>query len=26
VRQYAVAADGSGTFTDIGKLITDFES
>lgn len=26
VRQYAVAADGSGTFTDIGKLITKFES
>lgn len=26
VRQYAVAADGSGTFTDIGELITQFES
>ncbi len=26
VRQYAVAADGSGTFTDIGDLITEFES
>ena len=26
VRQYSVAEDGSGTFTDIGKLITDFES
>lgn len=26
VRQYAVAADGSGTFTDIGELITEFES
>ena len=26
VRQYAVAADGSGTFTDIGELITTFES
>ncbi len=26
VRQYAVAADGSGTFTDIGELITQFET